>query len=394
MLTYDVVIVGAGPAGSTAAYFLAQAGARVCLVDRQPFPRDKICGDVLLSPGLARLARMNLADWLQQYNAPGAIRLSSPNGQAATLLLDRADYGRIIPRLELDEMMLRQATRAGAEFIAGATLTGMTRLASDRLRLTGVGGLCLESKMLITADGAHAAFSRSLGLVQKSPDYVAVRAYFAHVAGGDKLFELHFDPAVMPGYAWIFPLHEGRANVGLGTLVQRSRRREVNLKQLFQRFIATNPYAQERLVGATMVGPLKGHPLRTQMSGVTPVADNILVAGEAAGLVNPLNGEGIGTAIISGELAGQYAAAALHRGDFSAGGLAGYAHALHRQVGRQHRVGALLRRILEQPPVMNRVVRRAGHDPEFGLLIAKVIIEALPPTAAFSPSFLLRLLIG
>lgn len=403
MKKYEVIIVGAGPAGSTAAYFLAQAGVKVCLVDKQTFPRDKVCGDGVVSSSLARLEHMGLAGWLEQnsFNAPGELLFSAPNGEAVRILPKNGDfcYGRIIPRLKLDEAILYQALNAGAELLESVHLTGMSRLSLNTIRLSGAqkdrhSELQLESNLLITADGAHASFTRQLGLIKGPPDLVAIRAYFENVGGSQSLLEIHYDPTIMPGYAWIFPMKNGLANVGLGTYVQRSRQRDVNLKQALYQFIKNNRYANERLGQARLMGPLKGYPLRSQMRSVIPVADNILVAGEAAGLVNPLNGEGIGTAIISGELAARQAKIALEVGNFSKAQLRPYQAALHQHIGRNHRIAVMLRKVLAWPSVMNRAIRRAQHDRDFAQTIFDVTVEIKPPGAILAPIFIAKLVAG
>lgn len=403
MPNYEVVIVGGGPAGSTAAYFLAQAGIKVCIVDKQTFPRDKVCGDGVVGSILTRLERMGMQEWLaaNSFNAPGEILFSAPNGQAVHLIPDDRQrcYGRVIPRFTLDEAILRQALKAGAELLTGVKLTGMTRVSPAQVQLSGQHNgqsapLQLNSKLLITADGAHASFTRQLGLVKGGPDLVAIRAYFENVAGRESLLEIHYDKMLTPGYAWIFPMTQGQANVGLGTYVQRSRQRDVDLKESLRQFMDTNPYARERLGQARMAGPLRGYPLRSQMNTVTPVADNILVTGEAAGLVNPLNGEGIGTAIISGELAARQAQAALATGDFSALALSPYAKALRQTIGRNHKIAHILRQLLSMPGVLNRAVRRGQHDHDFAQTLFSVIVEVKPPSAILSPGFMLKLLAG
>ncbi len=403
MATYDVVIVGAGPAGSTAAYFLAEAGVKVGLVDRQTFPRDKVCGDGVVANNLVRLERLGLSDWLAQnsFNAPGELLFSAPNGQALRFLPQEqnACYGRVIPRLQLDQAILDQAVKKGTDLWEGVKLTQMTRQGSNDVRLLGAyqgngSELQLKSNLLITADGAHASFTRTLGLVKGEPDLVAVRTYFENVNGSESVLELHYDATLTPGYAWIFPLKNGRANVGLGTFVNRSRQRGINLKQTLQQFIKQNPYARERLGQAQMAAPLKGYPLRTKMSRVISVADNILVAGEAAGLVNPLNGEGIGPAILSGELAAHYARMALETGDFSKTQLVGYTQALRQQIGREHFWARLLRGIIAWPHFLNRAVQRAQQDRDFAQILFEVIIELRSSRVVFTPGFIFKLVAG
>jgi geranylgeranyl reductase family protein len=403
MKKYEVIVVGGGPAGSTAAYFLAQAGVKVCIIDKQSFPRDKVCGDGVVGSILTRLEGMGMQTWLEanSFNAPREILFSAPNGQAAHILPDDRDrcYGRVIPRLKLDKAILHQAMKAGAELQEGVKLTGLTRLSPHQIQLSAEQPgsqtkLHLESQLLITADGAHASFTRQLGLVKGVPDLVAIRAYFENVEGPESLLEIHYDKTLMPGYAWIFPMTNGQANIGLGTYVQRSRQRNVDLKETLRQFLQHNPYARQRLSQARMVGPLRGHPLRSQMRTVTPLADNILVTGEAAGLVNPLNGEGIGTAIISGELAARQAQLALAAGNFSKSYLSPYAQALRQTIGRNHAIANVLRQMLSMPGVLNRAVRRAQHDHDFAQTLFSVIVEIKPPSAILSPGFMLKLIAG
>jgi geranylgeranyl reductase family protein len=402
--SFDVIVVGAGPAGATAAYHLARAGVKVALVDKQTFPRDKVCGDGAVSPILVRLEKMGLADWLEGhgFNAPQELLLSAPNGQAVRFKPNDQPgicYGRVIPRLQLDEAVMRRAVEAGAALLEGVKLNGVNRPNAGHIQLLGTlngrqSPVNLQSRMLITADGVHASFTRQLGLVKGEPDLVALRAYYENVEGGDGLLEFHYDAALTPGYAWIFPMTGGRANVGLGTIVARSRARDVNLRERLDAFIQSNRYAAARLGRATLVGPVRGYPLRSRMTSVTPIDDNVLVAGEAAGLVNPLNGEGIGTAMFSGELAAKHAQAALAAGVFTRAQLRGYATDLEKNIGRNHAIFRFLQKLVGWPWVMNRIVQRAGHDREFAQILFEVIVELKPPRQLLSAGFTARWLAG
>ncbi len=404
MKKFDVIIVGAGPAGSTAAYYLAQAGVKTALVDKQTFPRDKVCGDGAVANIITRLEKMGLSDWITAngYNAPQELLFSAPNGEALRFRpKDSAKfcYGRVIPRRELDAAMVNQAVKTGAELHEGVKLTGISRPAADTIRLTGaLNGNAhpveLESNLLISADGVHASFTKKLGLVKDEPDLVAVRGYYENVTGGDELLEFHYDASLTPGYAWIFPMTGGRANVGLGTVVNQSRQRGINLRDKLTEFTQTNPYAAERLGCARLMGPVRGYPLRSNINSVTPIDDNVLVAGEAAGLVNPLNGEGIGTAILSGELAAGRAIEALKVGNFSRKVLAAYAVDLRQHIGRNHAIFRFLQKLIGWPWVTNRLVQRARHDYAFAQILFEVIIEMRPPTELLKPGFTGKWLMG
>lgn len=393
--TFDVTVVGAGPAGSMAAYCLAKAGASVCLIDQRTFPRDKVCGDAVSFLALDGLARMGLAGWLeaQCYNTARHFLMSAPNGEAVRISKeDNFHYGQIIPRLELDNAMVEQAVGAGAQLYQNASVSGLSRLDAQRVQVAS-SGLTVQSSLVIAADGAHASFTKSLGLVKKQPNLVAVRAYFENIRH-NSLFELHYDPHIMPYYFWIFPMRDGRANVGLGTYVQRTRKHHLNLKEMLNTVITHNPYVREHLHGATMVGAVKGYPLRAEVDSVVPLDDNVMVAGEAAGLVNPFNGEGIASAIVSGELAATRALEALASGKFSKAHLRPYQKDLDQHMRHNYRVAHHLRHFFNAPAVVNRAVKRAQHDKDFLMTIFNVFVEIEPSWAFLRPTFVVRLVMG
>lgn len=400
----DVIVVGAGPAGASAAYFLAGAGIDVLLVDQEVFPREKVCGDGLASRALTVLERMGLGDWLRGFPEPEVMLFSSPNGEAVRIRPNRQDdfcYGRVIPRLRLDEAVVERAMVAGARFLDGTKVTSLEQW-SGGLRLRGErngstsspqGGQAvqLDARLAIAAVGGQARLTRRLGLIRRPPDLVAVRAYFEGDVGPETRPELHVERVIMPGYNWIFPMGGGRANVGTGTLVSTVREGGLSLAKVMRQFAANNPYARERLQSAEMVSPVRGHPLRTDLRGTRPYGQRVLVAGEAAGLVNPLSGEGIAYALESGEMAAIYAKRALESDDFSEAALSTYGRALHRRYGADHLAARFLRIFFKHPWLLNRLVRRMQQDPDFALTFGLVVIGVESPRTILSPSFLSRL---
>lgn len=400
--TAQVIVVGAGPAGASVAFFLAKEGVDVLLVDQATFPRDKPCGDGVTSSGLKVLARMGLTDWVtdNRFLEPKELLLTSPDGTAARKRptpRENLAYGCLIPRLRLDAALVERAVAIGARLQEGTRITNMERLGAHRVRLTGCRAgrsATLETSLVVAADGGKSSFTRQLGLASGPPELVAVRGYMEGDTGDSGLVEIHWDRSLLPGYGWLFPLGNGRVNVGVGAYSRVVRRHRLNLHQQLRAFLAQNPHACARLGRARFISRIKGHPLRTDANRVTPLADNVMVAGEAAGLVNPLTGEGIGSALECGEMAAAHARRALKSGDFSAAGLAAYGRAFHQRFDSIHRSAQALRRLLSYPWIVNRVARRAQRDGDFALLMGYIVIGLTSPAAVLKPSVIARILAG
>ncbi len=377
----DVVIVGAGPDGSVAAQRLAAAGVQVVLLERATFPRDKPCGDGVAAHGLAVLARSELDEWASQFPAPEVIRLTSPDGQVLDERPETDDdhcYGRTIPRRLLDARLAQAAVEAGTHLVEG-TRVRTVEWTNGAVPSVVAEGLEVTAQLVILADGSHAPVTRRLGLVQEPPEMVAVRQYFVGDAGPPGRLEIHFPRDLIPGYAWLFPVGDGHVNAGAGTFTRRARRGDVNLRKVLARFVADPTATEGRLAREEPVGPVRGHPLRTRLGGTRTHAERVLVAGDAAGLANPLSGEGIAPAMESGELAAAHA-------------LAAYSQALEARYGADRRAARILRLALNVPRLLNRAFRRLRRDCDLALLIAYIVIGHKSPRLALRPTTLLRLL--
>jgi len=390
----DVAIVGAGPAGSIAAQRLARAGARVALLERATFPRDKPCGDGVSASGLAVLERSGLGEWASQFIAPRILRLSAPDSQELDVRPEAKAghcYGRTIPRRLLDARLAQAAVEAGAHLIEGTRVRDVTRSNGGPLRVVA-DGLELTAHMVILADGSSAPLTRQMGLVQKPPELVAIRQYLAGDAGPADRLEIHFERHITPGYTWIFPVGDGCVNVGTGTFTQRVRQDGIALRETLARFVSDAAAAQGRLAQTEPIGAARGHPLRTRLGDTRTHAERILVVGDAAGLVNPFTGEGIATAMESGELAAAQALRALEAGDFSARALAPYSRALKHRYRIDQQAGRILRLSLNHPQLLNRIFFRLRQDEELALLVGYIILGHKSPCLALRPGTLLRLL--
>ncbi len=394
MRSPDVVVVGAGPAGSLAARHLALAGVRVLLLERATFPRDKPCGDGVSYAGLEVLARNGLGEWAAGFTAPEVLRVVAPNGEYVEIrppaLAPGECYGRTIPRRLLDARLAQSAVEAGARLQEGVWVRRVEREAAG-LRVVA-DGLTVSAPLVILADGSLATVTRRLGLPAGETEMVAVRQYLAGDDAPAGLLELHFQRAIVPGYTWIFPLGDGRVNVGSGAFTAQTRAGGLNLREVLSRFIADQQAAAGRLARARPLGPPRGHPLRTRLDRARPYADRLLVVGDAAGLVNPLTGEGITPAMESGEIAARYAVAALESGAFSASALAAYGRELRRRFLPDQRAARFLRLCLSSPGLLDRMVRRMQRDSDTALEIGSVIIGYRSPRTILRPLLLWRIL--
>ncbi|MCG2785133.1 MAG: NAD(P)/FAD-dependent oxidoreductase [Anaerolineae bacterium] len=397
-----ILIVGAGPAGSTAAYFLARAGVDVLLVDQATFPRDKSCGDSI-SPGAVEiLDKMGLTDWanLKGYARNIGYRLSSPNGSVAYIPFPArfSPYPNyLIPRHEFDHALVQHAVSAGARLREGVRLTGFERISADLVQVTGTEGktpISLTAKLVIAADGSISAFTSRRGMVPGPADGLALRQYYSNVAGEPGLFELHWEKSVLPAYGFIFHMNDGIAVFGTGMFRKDQQRLKANIQERLTTFMTQNPFARDALRKAQAISPVAGHPYRDDAELVKSYADNLMLVGDAAGTGHPMTGEGIGPAMVSAELAARYAVEALQKGDVSESGLAGYGLAFHKQFDSLHKISQLARNALTFPWVVDRTVRRCAKDPVFGAAMAGILAGMVSPGEMLKPGMALRLLAG
>jgi geranylgeranyl reductase family protein len=337
---YDVVVVGAGPGGSTAAGYLARSGFSVLLADRSHFPRDKTCGDFVSAGCLDEMSRLGIEltdgrpikhqrveDWPP---ATSSVRISDLRG------------GLVCPRLQLDDALRRHSVALGVRWLGGYLV--QSPLLADGA-VVGVRGthdgvpLSIGARLVIAADGAATHMARRMGLASLDPDCVEVagRAYFENVAGLEDMIEIYFRPDMGLHYAWVFPVGDRIANVGVGTTFRQCRAWRLNLQHALERFLTSQSGVRERFGDARRIEPLRGAEIRTGRVGSPAGAPGILFVGDAASASDPFTGEGIRQAMGTARLAAEVATDALRLGDTSADRLARYDHQLNQALGAVYR---------------------------------------------------------
>jgi geranylgeranyl reductase family protein len=392
--THEVIIVGAGPAGSALAYFLAAQGLDVLLLDKSEFPRDKTCGDGVSPRALHVLRRMGLLDRVLAAGYKiNHILLFAPNGRDISAPVppfgDLPEFALVLPRLQLDDLIRACAVEAGAQFRGSVTVTDVLR--DSRcivgVRATTPGGPAeLRARLTVMATGASTSLLERAGLLAAPPAFGrAARAYYEGMRGLSDAVEFHFDSVPLPGYGWIFPTSPTSANVGAGYFVRAGRPPMRNSpRQVMDEFIA-NPYVARMMSGARLTAPVKGYPLRFDFPTARTAFPGLALVGEACGLVNPLTGEGIDYALESAEVAVEVWGQALRSGEAPGHAAQKYHQALRDRFLRVFVNIGRVRDVYLQPWVMNRFVAAAHRDADLNRLLFNIALGNVDPLMALSP---------
>ncbi|MFZ4514791.1 MAG: geranylgeranyl reductase family protein [Acidimicrobiia bacterium] len=388
---FDVLVVGGGPAGAAAAYWLAARGRSVLLCEKKQFPREKTCGDGLTPRSVKQLHDMELAHELAEFQRYDGLR-SIAHGMTLELRWPEhpifPDFGYVVKRRDLDQMVANHAAAAGATVWSGAEVTepilegGHLMGAVVHRKYEDITERVL-ARYVVLADGANSRFGRALGTSRDRtyPLGMAIRGYYKSPLHDDPWIESHLDIVDkngehLPGYGWIFPVGDGTVNVGVGLLSTFSGWKDINTSRLMEAFVESAP-ARWELSPEAAVGPATGGRLPTGGSVDPKVGPNWIVAGDAAGSINPFNGEGIAYAYETGRLAAEAVELALLSGDGLA--LQRYPEQLAEIYGLYFRVARVFVKAIGNPAVMRELTRVGMHSQPLMEWVLRIMANLLRP---------------
>ena len=381
--TVDVAVIGAGPAGTTAATTLARAGRGVVIFDRASFPRDKCCGDGLTTLALRELEQLGLEPRsVTSWKTVDEVTVRGPRGREVRYPLPAGagQYAAVARRFDLDAALVDLSRHAGAAVVEGTALVA-AEAGPDGVDLSFSDGRVVHARNVIGADGMWSPLRKALGLAVDGyrGEWHAFRQYFSDV-GPRAARELivWFEPDLLPGYAWSFPLADGRANVGFG--IQRGGVHEVGtMKRLWDDLLG-RPHIRAVLgPDAAPEAPHKAWPIPACVGRMPLRGPHTMFVGDAAAVTDPMTGEGIGQALLTGRIAAE----ALLSGEPDSG--AGYEREVRRELVADDRMARVLIPMLGRPRIARAALRLTGATAWTRRNFARWMFEDYPRAMIATP---------
>ncbi len=407
----SAIIVGAGPAGAGTSFFLTRYCIPHIVIEKDIFPRDKVCGDACSGKTALVINRANpewLAEILDNKNAflpSWGITFIAPNGKALDIpfTTNRTEEtkapGFTVPRLAFDNFLFQKMPSPYCTIFQGAQIDNIDSsggLVTVQMTHEGM-TYTITSPLVIGADGDKGIVRKTfLPENTNSKTYaVGLRAYYEGVTGlhADNFIELHFLPEMLPGYFWIFPLPNGMANVGVGILSERIREKKINLREQMLAAIKNNPQIAPRFANARLVDKIQGWGLPLAMHQQPISGDNFLLTGDAACLIDPFSGEGIGNALYSGMLAAAAVKQSIDQKNTSAEFLKdNYDKVVYKRLGDELKISATLQRLCKYRWLFNFVVNKACKSPSLRNTISCMFTDMDLREQLSKPSFYFKIL--
>ncbi|MEZ5016294.1 MAG: NAD(P)/FAD-dependent oxidoreductase [Flavipsychrobacter sp.] len=411
-LTTKAIIVGAGPGGAGTSFYLTKAGIPHIVIDKATFPRDKICGDACSGKTALVLRRAN-PDWLndeiftqeEQFMPSHGIIFVAPNGKDLHIPFnpnrqpeDQAP-GFTTKRLVFDNFLFEKIPSEYSTIFQGAKIREIKKEANSVTVFFEQNGKSYEvtAPVIVGADGDKGITRKTLLTDHNSAKAYAVglRAYYKGVKGlnKDNFIELHFLPELLPGYFWIFPMPNGLANVGVGILSDVVREKKINLRERMLDAIKNNPNIKDRFADAELEDKIHGWGLPMAMEQLPISGDNFVLVGDAASLIDPFSGEGIGNALYSGMLAAEAIVKATEANDYSRATLEKeYDAVVYKRLGDEFKISATLQRLCRFPWLFNFVVNKAKKSKSLSDTISCMFTDMDLRDKLRKPSFYFNIL--
>ena len=383
-MNYDVIIIGAGPGGSSSATFLAHKGLNVLLLDKASFPRHKTCGDGLTPRCVAIIEKLGILEEVSAVSQRIEIaKIIAPNGkQLSSQMKDTCQsdaYMLAIPRYELDNILFKNAVASGIDFKENCKVISIENKPYHIIVKGEIDGTTHEfkAKYSIIAVGASMGLLKKQNFIDERPSpIIAARAYFENANHDSDCFNFHFNDVTLPGYGWIFPLAKNRINVGVGVIPSKKIKPQ-HIKSLFSDFIQQE-HMKDVLAGAKQISEIQSYPIRTDFSTSTIYKERTLLVGEAAGLVNPLTGEGIDYALESGEIVAEHLSEII-KGNDNPDDLNMYEQALRKKYMPIFNFSNQLISCCLKPFMLNTMVKAAAHKKSLNQSLTNIILGLKEP---------------
>ena len=398
--SYDVVILGCGPAGASAALALKNSKLKICIVDKSSFPRDKICGDALSIdvvnqlPSLSKTLTEKFVKLCEKTPSKG-VRIIAPSNKHIDIPLyykGEAREGYICKRYDFDNLLYEEVLASGVEFIQDEFLS-FKRVYN--LSVIEFKKQTLSCKLVFVADGANSAFKTFLNInkIDRKHHSAGLRQYFSNLNNFNQgnFIELYFLKNILPGYIWIFPLPNNEANVGIGILSKTIESKRLNLKEILKNELSCNPLFVKRFANAIPKETPKGYGLPLGNTKRNISGDGYLLLGDAAGLIDPFSGEGIGNAIRSGRIAAEFVIKNPSN-NYNKEACLAYDNEIFKRMGAEFEMSRVLQNLSKKPALFNWVVKKANSSSYINQQVIKALADNNAKQIFKKPKFYLELL--